>query len=165
MADASLYGIAATTLDGGSVSMADYRGKVLLVVNVASACGFTPQYAGLEALYRTFRDQGFEILAFPCNQFGTQEPGNADQIREFCSTTYDVSFPLFAKTDVNGPGAHPVYRFLKAEKPGTLGIGAIKWNFTKFLIGRDGTVLKRYAPFTTPGQIERDVAAALARPA
>ena len=165
MPDASLYGIAATTLDGRSVSLADYRGKVLLVVNVASACGFTPQYAGLEALYRTFRDQGFEILAFPCNQFGKQEPGTADQIREFCSTTYDVSFPLFAKTDVNGPDAHPVYRLLKAEKPGALGTGAIKWNFTKFLIGRDGTVLKRYAPFTTPGQIERDVAAALARPA
>jgi len=165
MASAALYEIPVTTLDGHPAVLGDYRGKVLLVVNVASACGFTPQYAGLEALYRAHRDQGFEVLAFPCNQFGKQEPGDAEAIRGFCSTTYDVSFPLFAKTDVNGPAAHPLYRLLKSERPGALGTEAIKWNFTKFLIGRDGAVLHRYAPMTAPEKIERDVVAALARPA
>ncbi len=162
MTDAPIYGIAATTLEGQPVSLADFRGKVLLVVNVASACGFTPQYAGLESLYRRFRDQGFEILAFPCNQFGRQESGTAEDIRAFCSTTYDVSFPLFAKTDVNGPDTHPLYRLLKAEQRGALGTGAIKWNFTKFLVGRDGAVLHRYAPMTPPEKIQQDIAAALA---
>ncbi|MGE3579654.1 MAG: glutathione peroxidase [Vicinamibacterales bacterium] len=163
MASAALYDIPVTTLDGHPAALGDYRGKVLLIVNVASACGFTPQYAGLEALYRAHRDQGFEILAFPCNQFGSQEPGDADAIRSFCSTTYDVSFPIFAKTDVNGPGAHPLYRFLKAERPGALGTEAIKWNFTKFLVGRDGSVLHRYAPMTPPEKIERDIIDALRR--
>jgi glutathione peroxidase len=162
MTHTSLYDITATTLEGQPATVGDYRGKVLLVVNVASACGFTPQYAGLEALYRKFRDQGFEILAFPCNQFGKQESGDADAIRSFCSTTYDVSFPMFAKTDVNGPDAHPLYRLLTAEKPGLFGTGAIKWNFTKFLVGRDGTVLRRYAPMTAPDRIEQDIADALA---
>ncbi len=162
MTDAPIYGIAATTLEGQPVSLADFRGKVLLVVNVASACGFTPQYAGLESLYRRFWDQGFEILAFPCNQFGRQESGTAEDIRAFCSTTYDVSFPLFAKTDVNGPDTHPLYRLLKAEQRGALGTGAIKWNFTKFLVGRDGAVLHRYAPMTPPEKIQQDIAAALA---
>ena len=157
-----LFRSAATTLDGHPATLGDYRGKVLLVVNVASACGFTPQYTGLEALYRKFRDQGFEILAFPCNQFGKQEPGTADDIRAFCSTTYDVSFPIFAKTDVNGPAAHPLYQFLTREKPGVLGTGGIKWNFTKFLVGRDGAVLRRYAPMTAPEKIEQDIVAALA---
>ena len=163
MAPDAIYDIPATTLDGRAVSLGDYRGKVLLVVNVASACGFTPQYAGLEALYRAHRAEGFEILAFPCNQFGKQEPGTADQIQAFCSTTYDVSFPIFAKTDVNGPGAHPVYQLLKRAQPGALGTEGIKWNFTKFLIGRDGTVLRRYAPMTAPEKIEQDIAAALGR--
>ncbi len=163
MPAASIYDIGATTLDGHPASLGDYRGKVLLVVNVASACGFTPQYAGLEALYRAHRDKGFEILAFPCNQFGKQEPGDADAIKGFCSTTYDVSFQLFAKTDVNGPAAHPLYRLLKSERPGALGTEAIKWNFTKFLVGRNGEVLHRYAPMTTPEKIEQDIVAALAR--
>jgi len=164
MTDVPLYSISTTTLDGRPATLGDYRGKVLLVVNVASACGFTPQYTGLEALYRRYRDQGFEILAFPCNQFGKQEPGSADEIQAFCSTSYDVSFRLFAKIEVNGPGTHPLYRLLKTARPGALGTEAIKWNFTKFLVGRDGTVLHRYAPMTAPATIERDIAAALARP-
>lgn len=158
----ALYDFAATTLDGHPASLADYRGKVLLIVNVASACGFTPQYTGLEALYRRHKAEGLEILAFPCNQFGKQEPGDADAIQAFCSTKYDISFPLFAKIEVNGSGEHPLYRHLKTERPGALGTKGIKWNFTKFLVGRDGTVLRRYAPSTAPEKIEADIAAALA---
>ena len=140
---------------------AQYGGQVLLVVNTASKCGFTPQYAGLEALWRKYRAQGFAVLGFPCDQFGHQEPGDAEEIRNFCSLSYDVSFPMFAKVEVNGAGAHPLFQWLKKEKTGLLGIGAIKWNFTKFLVGRDGTVLKRYAPTDKPEDLAADIEAAL----
>ena len=141
--------------------MADYRGKTLLIVNVASACGYTPQYAGLEALYRKYKDRGFVVLGFPCNQFGAQEPGSADEIATFCSTQYDVTFPLFAKIDVNGANAHPLFEHLKTERPGALGTKAIKWNFTKFLVNARGEVVERYGSSTTPEQIDADVAKAL----
>lgn len=160
---ASLYAIAARTLDEKSETLGAYRGKILLIVNVASACGFTPQYKGLEAIYRRHKGSGLVILGFPCDQFGHQEPGNAEEIRAFCSKTYDVTFPLFAKIEVNGPKAHPLFTFLKTQRPGVLGSEAIKWNFTKFLVDRDGTVLDRYAPATTPEAIEKDILAALAR--
>jgi glutathione peroxidase len=136
---------------------------VLLIVNVASECGFTPQYAGLEALQRKHAPAGFAVLGFPCNQFGAQEPGTEAQIRDFCESSYAVSFPLFAKIDVNGSDAHPLYQFLKSSEPGLLGTEAIKWNFTKFLVGRDGKVIKRYAPATKPEAIEADIAEALGR--
>jgi len=150
-----------TLPDGAEKAMADYAGKVLLIVNTASKCGFTPQYAGLEALYRKYKDRGFEILAFPCNQFGAQEPGDAAEIASFCSLTYDVSFPLFAKVDVNGDDADPLFAYLKAAQPGLLGTTAVKWNFTKFLVGRDGTVVDRFAPTTKPEDIEKDIEALL----
>ncbi|AUY08209.1 MULTISPECIES: glutathione peroxidase [Aeromonas] len=137
-------------LDGTPWSTADLQGRVVLVVNVASRCGFTPQYTGLEALYRQFGLQGFEILGFPCDQFGHQEPGDAEEIARFCSLDYPVSFPLMAKCEVNGAGAHPLYRWLKEQKPGLLGSEAIKWNFTKFLIDREGRVVDRFAPQTRP---------------
>lgn len=156
------YDFTATNIDGAEQSLADYRGKALLVVNVASKCGFTPQYAGLEALHRKFKDRGFAVLGFPCDQFGHQEPGDEREIKEFCSLTYDVSFPLFAKIAVNGDNAHPLYRWLKRQKAGILGTETIKWNFTKFLIDRDGQVAKRFAPNDTPEKIEKDVALALA---
>jgi glutathione peroxidase len=156
-----IYDFSARTLDGATRPLSDYRGQVLLIVNVASKCGFTPQYAGLEALYRQYRDQGFAVLGFPCDQFGHQEPGDEAAIRAFCSLTYDVSFPLFAKIEVNGDGAHPLYRFLKKARPGLLGSEAIKWNFTKFLVGRDGVPRQRYAPTDKPEAIAADVAAAL----
>jgi glutathione peroxidase len=143
--------------DGSSEPLAAHKGKVLLVVNVASKCGFTPQYAGLEALYRKYRDRGFEVLGFPCNQFGGQEPGNAEEIASFCSLNYDVTFPVFAKIEVNGPNADPLYEHLKKAAPGLMGSTAIKWNFTKFLVGRDGKVVRRYAPTTKPEEIERDI--------
>jgi glutathione peroxidase len=158
---ASIYDFEVTTLDGEPRRMSDYRGKTLLIVNVASQCGFTPQYKGLEALYRTYHDRGFEVLGFPCNQFGSQEPGDADEIATFCSTTYDVTFPLFAKIDVNGAKAHPLYEHLKSEAPGALGTKAIKWNFTKFLVNARGEVVERYGSSTTPEQIDKDVAKAL----
>ncbi len=157
----SLYDHEAQTLDGKPVSLSDYRGKVLLIVNTASRCGFTPQFTGLEALYRKYKDQGLEILGFPCNQFGAQEPGNAEEIASFCSLTYDVTFPMFAKTEVNGPKAHPLYTFLKSQKKGLLGSEGIKWNFTKFLADRNGRVVERYAPTTTPEQLDAAVAALL----
>jgi len=150
------YDFEATTIDGGQRTLADYRGKVLLVVNTASKCGFTPQYEGLEELYRTYADRGLVVLGFPCNQFNGQEPGDEDEIASFCSTTYDVTFPMFAKIDVNGDDAHPLYRWLKGEQGGVLG-DRIKWNFTKFLIGRDGDVVKRYAPATKPDKIAADI--------
>jgi glutathione peroxidase len=156
-----LYELSAVGLDGTNRSLGDFRGQVLLIVNVASKCGFTPQYAGLEALFRKYHDRGFAVLGFPCNQFGSQEPGTADEIAQFCSTTYDVSFPIFAKIDVNGADAHPVYKFLKGEKKGMLGTEAIKWNFTKFLIDRSGGVVKRFAPTTKPEELERDITALL----
>jgi glutathione peroxidase len=161
MRDGFPYELEVGSLDGGTVSLDDYRGKVLLVVNTASRCGFTPQYAGLEKLYREYRDQGFEVLGFPCNQFAGQEPGDADEIRNFCSTEFDVSFPMFEKVDVNGDGTHPVFRSLKKARPGLLGSEAIKWNFTKFLVGRDGGVLERYAPKDTPESLARAVRKAL----
>lgn len=157
-----IFSIEAERLDGTPESLDTYRGKVLLVVNVASKCGFTPQYTGLEKLYQDYRARGLEILAFPCNQFGHQEPGDAEEIASFCSTTYPVSFPVFAKIDVNGESAHPLYQHLKSEKTGLLGTGGIKWNFTKFLVGRDGNVLKRYAPTDKPEALRNDIEAALA---
>jgi glutathione peroxidase len=155
------YDFAAKTIDGVERSLGDYRGKPLLVVNVASKCGFTPQYAGLEALYRKFHSQGLEVLGFPCDQFGHQEPGDESEIKSFCSTRYDVTFPLFAKIDVNGSNAHPLYQWLKSEKAGILGTEAIKWNFTKFLVDRTGRVVRRYAPSDTPEKIDKDLAAVL----
>ncbi len=157
----TVYDFEANLLDGTPQKLDAYRGKVLLIVNVASKCGFTPQYEGLEALYRANRDKGFEILGFPCNQFGHQEPGDAGEIRNFCSTKYDVTFPLFAKIDVNGANAHPLYKFLKHAAPGVLGSEAIKWNFTKFLIDREGRVVRRYGSPDTPEKIGRDLAAVL----
>jgi glutathione peroxidase len=158
----SVYDYSARTIEGQEQSLSVYRGHPLLVVNVASKCGFTPQYAGLEALYRQYRDRGFVVLGFPCDQFGHQEPGDEAEIKSFCSLTYDVSFPLFAKITVNGADAHPLYRFLKEARPGILGSEAIKWNFTKFLIGRDGEPLKRYAPSDKPESLAGDVETALA---
>ncbi|MEQ8271427.1 glutathione peroxidase [Algiphilus sp.] len=157
-----LFNIEAQRLDGTPTTLEAFRGKVLLIVNVASKCGFTPQYTGLEALYRDYHARGFEVLGFPCNQFANQEPGNAEDIASFCSTTYDVSFPMFAKVDVNGDKAHPLFQYLKNEKSGLLGTGAIKWNFTKFLVGKDGKVLKRYAPTDKPEKLRGDIEAALA---
>lgn len=149
----TLYDFSARCLNGDQQSFDAYRGKVLLIVNTASQCGFTPQYTGLEELYRKFKDRGFVVLGFPCNQFGEQEPGDADAIGQFCQTRFDVTFPLFAKVDVNGDNAHPLYVWLKHEAAGILGTEAIKWNFTKFLIDRDGKVVHRYAPATRPDEL------------
>lgn len=149
-------------LDGPPQPLSEYRGKAVLVVNVASKCGFTPQYTGLEALWRKYRDRGLVVLGFPCDQFGHQEPGDAEEIRNFCSLNYEVSFPLMAKIEVNGAGAAPLYKWLKSQKSGFLGTSAIKWNFTKFLVGRDGGVIARYAPTDKPESLEADVEAALA---
>lgn len=149
------------TIDGREQALADYRGDALLVVNVASKCGFTPQYAGLEALHRRFRARGFAVLGFPCDQFGHQEPGDGAEIARFCSTAYDVSFPLFAKTEVNGPNAHPLFMALKAGAPGLLGTRAIKWNFTKFLVDRRLAVVRRYAPADKPESLGLDIEAVL----
>lgn len=154
------YQFDATSLRGQSIAMADYAGKVVLVVNTASHCGFTPQYAGLEALYKKYAAQGLVILGFPCNQFGKQEPGSADDIAQTCHINYGVSFPMFGKVEVNGAAAHPIFRYLKDELPGVLG-GRIKWNFTKFLIGRDGKPIKRFAPITTPEKMDAVIQAAL----
>jgi len=145
------------TADGSAASLESHRGKVLLIVNTASKCGFTPQYDGLEALHRDYAERGFEVLAFPCNQFGGQEPGDAAEIANFCTLTYDVTFPVFAKIDVNGAGADPLFERLKSDAPGVLGSKAIKWNFTKFLVGRDGEVVDRYAPTTKPEDIRKDI--------
>ena len=152
-----IAGISVTTAEGTPADLSPYAGKVLLIVNVASKCGFTPQYAGLEALHRKFGDRGFEVLGFPCNQFGAQEPGDAAEIADFCSLTYDVTFPVFGKIDVNGPNAAPLYRWLKKQAPGLLGTEGIKWNFTKFLIDREGNVVERYAPQTKPEEIAGDI--------
>ncbi len=151
------YDFSARDIDGQEKSLADYKGKAMLVVNTASKCGFTPQYTGLEKLSQEFKDQGLVVLGFPCDQFGHQEPGDEAEIKNFCSLTYDVSFPMFAKVDVNGPKAHPLFQWLKSEKAGLLGLEGIKWNFTKFLVGPDGTVLKRYAPTDTPEKIGKDL--------
>jgi len=154
------YQLSATSLQGQPISMADYEGKLVLVVNTASHCGFTPQYAGLETLYQKYAALGLVVLGFPCNQFGKQEPGGAVEIAQTCQVNYGVSFPMFEKVEVNGAKAHPLFRYLKDELPGVLG-GRIKWNFTKFLVGRDGTPLKRFAPFTTPEKMEATILAAL----
>ncbi|HSC99593.1 MAG TPA: glutathione peroxidase [Casimicrobiaceae bacterium] len=158
---ATIYDFTVDDIEGRPVKLDRYKDKVLLVVNTASKCGFTPQYKGLEALYRKYKDQGLEVLGFPCNQFGSQEPGNEQEIATFCETNYDITFPMFRKVDVNGEGAAPVYRYLKSAKPGLLGTEAIKWNFTKFLVDRSGNVVARFAPNDTPESIERDVAKAL----
>ena len=143
--------------DGSSTNLSSHDGEVMLIVNVASKCGFTPQYEGLEALQKTYRDRGFTVLGFPCNQFGQQEPGDAEEIANFCKLTYDVDFPIFAKIDVNGDDAAPIYKYLKDEAPGLLGLKAIKWNFTKFLVNRAGKVVKRYAPQTRPEELKQDI--------
>ena len=153
--------LTARAADGSDVALSAYAGKVLLVVNVASKCGFTPQYEGLEALHRRYADRGFSVLAFPCNQFGAQEPGDAAEIANFCSLTYDVTFPVLAKVDVNGAGADPLFERLKADVPGLMGSKAIKWNFTKFLVDREGRTVRRYAPTTKPAEIEKDIEALL----
>ncbi|HBZ07534.1 glutathione peroxidase [Massilia sp.] len=155
------FDFSANALDGTLVDLSRYRGKVLLIVNTASHCGFTPQYKGLEQLYRDYRERGLEVLGFPCNQFRQQEPGGEAEIGAFCEKNFGVSFPLFAKIDVNGDNAHPLFRHLKHEAPGVLGTQAVKWNFTKFLVGRDGRVLKRYAPTTKPEDITKDIEALL----
>ena len=157
----TVYDFTAKTIDGHDQSLEDYRGQPLLIVNVASKCGFTPQYTGLEALYRKYADQGLAVLGFPCDQFGHQEPGDEAEIKNFCVTNYAVSFPLFAKIDVNGGQAHPLYQHLKHAAAGLLGTEAIKWNFTKFLVDRNGKVVRRYAPTDTPEKIEKDLAEVL----
>jgi len=158
----SIYDFEANQIDGQNVKLSAFRGKVLLIVNTASQCGFTPQFAGLEELHEKYGGQGLVVLGFPSNQFGSQDPGTNEEIGAFCTTNYGVSFPMMEKIDVNGSNAAPLYQWLTKEKPGLLGSTAIKWNFTKFLVGRDGRVLKRYAPLDTPASIARDVEAALA---
>jgi glutathione peroxidase len=157
-----LYEIPVTTIDGEATTLAAYRGRPLLIVNVASKCGFTPQYAGLEALHRAQGPNGLAVLGFPCDQFGHQEPGNEAEIKNFCSLQYDVTFPMFAKVEVNGEGTHPLFTLLKHSAPGLLGTEAVKWNFTKFLVGREGQVLKRFAPTDTPDAIGTEMPALLA---
>ncbi|MDQ3618276.1 MAG: glutathione peroxidase [Pseudomonadota bacterium] len=162
MTASTAFDFSAVDIDGQARTLDEFHGKVLLVVNVASKCGFTPQYAGLEKLWRDYGPRGLVVLGFPCDQFGHQEPGDEDEIRNFCSLSYDVTFPMFAKVDVNGGDAHPLWHWLKDEKGGFLGIDAIKWNFSKFLVGRDGRVIKRYAPTDTPESLAGDIEAALA---
>lgn len=155
------YATEVTTIDGKTTTLSEFEGKVLLIVNTASKCGFTPQYEGLEALWKEYGERGLVVLGFPCNQFGKQEPGDETEIQEFCSLNFGVSFPLFAKIDVNGGDTHPLYGQLKSAAPGLLGSKAIKWNFTKFLVGRDGEVLERFAPNDTPAEIGKRIAAIL----
>ena len=157
-----VYEFEATDIQGKPVKLSRYKGKALLIVNTASACGFTPQFGGLEELHKTYGKKGLVVLGFPCNQFGAQDPGSNEEIAGFCQLNYGVSFPMMGKIDVNGPAAHPLYQWLSAEAPGLLGSTAIKWNFTKFLVGKDGTVLKRYAPQDAPATLARDIEAALA---
>lgn len=167
MTPPSLYDVEVTAIDGTPRRMDAWRGKTLLIVNVASGCGYTPQYAGLERLYRKYQDRGLVVLGFPCDQFGGQEPGTDAEIQQFCSLTYDVTFPLFRKVNVNGADAHPLFRWLKSRKKGVLGSESIKWNFTKFLVGPDGEVVKRYGSAETPERIEEDLVAltsAVSRP-
>ncbi|SMC17045.1 glutathione peroxidase [Andreprevotia lacus DSM 23236] len=154
---ATIHDFSVNDIHGAAKPLKDFEGQVLLVVNVASQCGFTPQYQGLQALYNRYRERGFAVLGFPCNQFGGQEPGSEAEIANFCETQYSVTFPLFAKIDVNGADAAPLYQFLKKEEPGILGTEAIKWNFTKFLVGRDGKVIKRYAPTTAPEELADEI--------
>lgn len=162
MADAeNIYAYSVKKADGTSQPMSEYQGKVLLIVNVASRCGFTPQYTGLEELAKSFRDRGLVVLGFPCNQFGAQEPGSNDEIQSFCKLKYDVDFPVMSKIDVNGENADPIYNWLKSQAPGILGTEAIKWNFTKFLIGRDGKVIARFSPQTEPKSLSKEIEKAL----
>lgn len=153
----TIYDIEVETIDGEKISLNEYKNKVLLIVNVASKCGFTSQYEGLEKLYDKYKNKDFVVLGFPCNQFMNQEPGTNEEIKEFCSLTYDVSFPMFSKIDVNGDETHPLYKFLKSEASGFLGTEAIKWNFTKFLIDKNGNIINRYSPSTTPKSLEDDI--------
>lgn len=153
----SIYSLQAKDIQGKEISLQDYKGKVLLIVNVASRCGFTPQYSGLEKLYQKWRDKGLVILGFPCNQFGKQEPGTESEIKEFCDSHYQVSFPLFAKVEVNGPHSHPLYQLLKTQAKGMMGSESIKWNFTKFLVDQNGQVIKRFAPIEKPESIEKSI--------
>ncbi len=153
----SIYDFDATTIEGRPKSLSDFRGKVVLIVNTASKCGFTPQYEGLEALHESYADRGLAVLGFPCNQFGSQEPAAESEIAEFCTLNFGVRFPMFAKIEVNGPRTHPLYRFLKAEKRGLLGIGRIKWNFTKFLVDRSGAVVGRFGPATKPDALRQSI--------
>jgi glutathione peroxidase len=158
----TVYDFEALQIDGKSVPLSQYKGKAMLIVNTASACGFTPQFAGLEELHQTYGKQGLVVLGFPCNQFGAQDAGSNTEIAEFCQLNYGVSFPMMAKIDVNGAQAHPLYQWLVKEAPGLLGSKSIKWNFTKFLVGKDGAVRKRYAPTDTPASLKSDIDAALA---
>ena len=158
----TVYDFTASSIAGAPVPLTEYRGKVLLIVNVASKCGFTPQYKGLEEVYEKYKDKGFEVLGFPCNQFGSQEPGTAQEIQSFCELTFGVKFPMFSKIDVNGSDTHPLFAYLKEAAPGVLGVNFIKWNFTKFLVGKDGSVIDRYASTTSPASIEADIEKALA---
>lgn len=152
-----IYQFQVKDINGQETTLEKYKGKTLLIVNVASKCGFTPQYEGLESIYQEYKDKGLEILGFPCNQFGAQEPGDEEEIKKFCGLTYNVSFPMFSKVDVNGSDAHPLYEFLKKEAPGLMGSKAVKWNFTKFLVGPEGNVIKRYAPTDKPESIAKDL--------
>src|SRR5919205_1998163 len=159
---ASVYDFEAVTIDGKRAPLSAHRGKVLLIVNTASACGFTPQFAGLEQLWRDYRDRGLVVVGFPSNEFGGQDPGSNDEIASFCRVNYGVSFPMMSKIEVNGPNAHPLWKWLTSEAPGLLGSQAVKWNFTKFLVGKDGKVIKRYAPTDSPESMKKDIEAALA---
>ena len=165
MAEESIYTFSVKTIDGKKQSLGDYKGNVLLIVNTASKCGYTPQYTGLETLYKTYHKQGFVVLGFPCNQFGDQEPGDENEIKNFCKLNYDVSFPMFAKLEVNGKKADPLYQYLKKESPGILGTEGIKWNFTKFLVAKNGKVIKRFAPADKPESLAGDIEKALLEPA
>ncbi len=158
----TVYGFSANSIQGNAIKLNQYKGKAMLIVNTASACGFTPQFGGLEELHKSYGDKGLVVLGFPCNQFGAQDSGSNGEIAEFCQLNYGVSFPMMEKIDVNGSGAHPLYQWLSAEAPGLLGSKAIKWNFTKFLVGKDGAVIKRYAPTDTPAGMAKDIEAALA---
>ena len=158
----TVYDFEALQINGKSVALSKFKGKVMLIVNTASQCGFTPQFGGLEELHKTYSDQGLAVLGFPCNQFGAQDPGTDSDIASFCQVNYGVSFPMMSKIDVNGPTAHPLYQWLSAEAPGLLGSKSIKWNFTKFLVGKDGKVIKRYAPLDKPADLAKDIESALA---
>lgn len=161
MHNPTVYDFAARDIAGKDIALSDFKGQVMLIVNTASKCGFTPQFGGLEALHKSFAGKGLAVLGFPCNQFGAQDPGADGEIAEFCQVNYGVSFPMMSKIDVNGPAAHPLYKWLSAEAPGLLGSKSIKWNFTKFLVGRDGHVIKRYAPLDKPADLAKDIEAAL----
>ena len=162
MSTPSVYDFEAKDISGKDIALSAFKGQVMLVVNTASKCGFTPQFGGLEALHNTYAAKGLAVLGFPCNQFGAQDPGSDSEIASFCQMNYGVSFPMMSKIDVNGPAAHPLYKWLAAEAPGLLGSKAIKWNFTKFLVGKDGQVIKRYAPLDKPADMAKDIEAALA---